>query len=159
MNYVILNNRDYFKNKIILKQLKEVDINGEERVDAIFGEITKSILENEDWESNGGDSVFREKWLLKDRGITFMVFKVDRSILYHDREELIEKMFGFFAKNDFHIELWSLNIEDSYNQLDCYLILYNKKLGWRQIISSYDEESEKEDHFEMILKKIEKKIL
>lgn len=158
MNYVILNNKDYFKNKINIKQLKEVDINEEERVDAVFGEITTKILENEDTKSRGRDPIFRNEWLLKDRGVSFMVFKVDRSILYNENEELIEKMFGLFSKDNFFTELWSLNIEDSYNQLDCFLILYNKNFGWQQIISSYNED-EKKDHFEMILKKIEEKIL
>lgn len=158
MNYVILNNKDYFKNKVNIKQLKEVGIDEEERVDAIFGEITTKILENEDTESGRRDPIFRNEWLLKDRGISFMVFKVDRSILYNENEELIEKMFRLFSKDDFFIELWSLNIEDSYNQLDCFLILYNKNFGWQQIISSYDKD-EKKDHFEMILKKIKEKIL
>ena len=157
MNYIILNNKDFFKDKINIGKLKEVDLNGEERVDAIFGEITTELLENRVSGSETRNSIFRNEWLLKDRGITFMVFKTDRSILYNENDELIEKMFGLFSKDDFFIELWSLNIEDSYNQLDSYLIIYNKNLGWQQIIS--DEVEKSENHFEMILKKIEKKIL
>ena len=157
MNYIILNNKEFFKDKINIKKLKEVSLDGEERVDAIFGEITTELLENRISESETRDSIFRNEWLLKDRGITFMVFKTDRSILYNENDELIEEMFGLFSKNDFFIELWSLNIENSYNQLDSYLIIYNKNLGWQQIISSYNEDEK--DHFKMILKKIEEKIL
>lgn len=157
MNYIILNNKEFFKDKINIKKLKEVSLDGEERVDAIFGEITTELLENRISESETRDSIFRNEWLLKDRGITFMVFKTDRSILYNENDELIEEMFGLFSKDDFFIELWSLNVENSYNQLDSYLIIYNKNLGWQQIIS--DEVEESENHFEMILKKIEKKIL
>lgn len=157
MNYIILNNKEFFKDKINIKKLKEVSLDGEERVDAIFGEITTELLENRISESETRDSIFRNEWLLKDRGITFMVFKTDRSILYNENDELIEEMFGLFSKDDFFIELWSLNVENSYNQLDSYLIIYNKNLGWQQIISNEVEESE--NHFEMILKKIEKKIL
>ena len=157
MNYIILNNKEFFKDKINIKKLKEVSLDGEERVDAIFGEITTELLENRISESETRDSIFRNEWLLKDRGITFMVFKTDRSILYNENNELIEEMFGLFSKNDFFIELWSLNIENSYNQLDSYLIIYNKNLGWQQIISSYNEDEK--DHFKMILKKIEEKIL
>lgn len=157
MNYIILNNKEFFKDKINIKKLKEVSLDGEERVDAIFGEITTELLENRVSESETRNSIFRNEWLLKDRGITFMVFKTDRSILYNENDELIEEMFGLFSKNDFFIELWSLNIENSYNQLDSYLIIYNKNLGWQQIISSYNEDEK--DHFKMILKKIEEKIL
>lgn len=156
MNYIILNNKDFFKDKINIEKLKEVDLNGEERVDAVFGEITAELLEDIISESESGNPILRNEWLLKNRGIAFMVFKTDRSILYNENDELIEKMFGLFSKDDFFIELWSLNIEDSYNQLDSYLIIYNKNFGWQQIISSYKEE---QDHFEMILKKIEEKIL
>lgn len=156
MNYIILNNKNYFQDRINIEKLKEVDLSGEERVDAIFGEITTELLEDIISESESGNPILRNQWLLKNRGVTFMVFKTDRSILYNENDELIEKMFGLFSKDDFFIELWSLNIEDSYNQLDSFLILYNKNLGWQQIISSYDET---EDHFKMILKKIEKKIL
>ena len=157
MNYIILNNKDFFKDKINIGKLKEVDLNGEERVDAIFGEITTELLEDIISGSESGNPILRNKWLLKDRGIAFMVFKTDRSILYNENDELIEEMFGLFSKDDFFIELWSLNVENSYNQLDSYLIIYNKNLGWQQIISNEVEESE--NHFEMILKKIEKKIL
>ena len=45
MNYIILNNKEFFKDKINIGKLKEVDLNGEERVDAIFGEKPKHFLD------------------------------------------------------------------------------------------------------------------
>lgn len=156
MNYIVLNNKDFFKNRIKVGSLKEVSVNEEERVDAIFGKITKELLEGEHSESRGGNQFFRNKWLLKDRGVSFMVFEVNRGILYDENDQLIEEMFGLFSKNDFYIELWTLNVENSYNQLDCFLIIYNKRFGFQQIISAYNKQK---DHFEMILEKIEEKIL
>ena len=157
MNYIILNNEDYFKNRINLNNFKKVDIDGSERIDAIFAEITKEILESTSNNSEQRDQVLRGEWLLKDGGVQFMVLKIDRSILYDENEQLIEKMFGLFSKEHFFIELWNFNIEESYNQLECFLIAYNKNFGYKEILESND--SQGKEVFEFILKKIEEKIL
>lgn len=157
MNYIILNNDEYFKDKIILKNFHKVDINGSERVDAVFAEITTKILENLDNIGTRGNQVLREQWLLADGGVQFMVLKVDRSILYNENEELIEKLFGLLSKEHFYIELWNFNIEESYNQLECFLIAYNKNFGYQEILS--DNDSEEKEILKIILKKIEEKIL
>lgn len=157
MNYIILNNQEYFKNKINLKNFKEVSINGSERIDAIFAEITTEILENTDNIGGNGNSVLPGQWLFADGGVQFMVCKIDRSILYNENEQLIEKLFGLFSKKYFYIELWNFNIEESYNQLECFLIAYNKNFGYQEILS--DNDSEEKDIFKIILKKIEEKIL
>ena len=157
MNYVILNNEEYFINKISLKNFNQVDLYGSDRVDAVFAEITKEILDNDDNVGTGGNGILPEQWLLADGGIQFIVCKVDRSILYNEREELITKMFRLFSKEHFYIELWNFNVEESYNQLDCFLIAYNKKFGYTEIIE--DNDSEETDTFKIILKKIEEKIL
>ena len=157
MNYIILNNQEYFKNKINLKNFKEVSINGSERIDAIFAEITTEILENTDNIGGSGNSVLPGQWLFADGGVQFMVCKIDRSILYNENEQLIEKLFGLFSKKYFYIELWNFNIEESYNQLECFLIAYNKNFGYQEILS--DNDSEEKDIFKIILKKIEEKIL
>ena len=157
MNYIILNNQEYFKNKINLKNFKEVSIDGSERIDAIFAEITTEILENTDNIGGNGNSVLPGQWLFADGGVQFMVCKIDRSILYNENEQLIEKLFGLFSKKYFYIELWNFNIEESYNQLECFLIAYNKNFGYQEILS--DNDSEEKDIFKIILKKIEEKIL
>lgn len=156
MNYIILNSKEYFQDKISLNNFKEVDTDGSERVDAVFAEITTKILENDDNIGGGGDPVLPEQWILRDGGVLFILCKVDRSILYNENEELIEKMFELFSKKHFYIELWNFNVEESYNQLDCFLIAYNKKFGYQEILT--DDNSE-EETIKFILKKIEEKIL
>ena len=157
MNYVILNSEEYFEDKIVLDKFQKVDINGSERVDAVFAEITSEILEDSDNDGGRGDSVLPEQWLLADGGVSFVVCKVDRSILYNENNKLIEKLFGLFSKEYFYIELWNFNVEESYNQLECFLIAYNKQFGYQEILS--DNDTEEKDILKVILKKIEKKIL
>ncbi len=156
MNYIILNNNEYFQDKISLNNFKEVGLNESERVDAVFAEITTKILENNDNIGERRDSILPEQWLLRDGGVSFILCKVDRSILYNENEELIEKMFELFSKEHFYIELWNFNVEESYNQLDCFLIAYNKKFGYQEILTDDDS---KEEIIKIILKKIEEKIL
>lgn len=157
MNYIILNNEEYFEDKIVLDKFQKVDINGSERIDAVFAEITSKILEDSDNDGGRGDSVLPEQWLLADGGVSFVVCKVDRSILYNENNKLIEKLFRLFSKEYFYIELWNFNVEESYNQLECFLIAYNKQFGYQEILS--DNDTEEKDILKVILKKIEKKIL
>lgn len=157
MNYVILNNEEYFEDKIVLDKFQKVDINGSERIDAVFAEVTSKILEDSDNDDGRGDSVLPEQWLLADGGVSFVVCKVNRSILYNENNKLIEKLFRLFSKEYFYIELWNFNVEESYNQLECFLIAYNKQFGYQEILS--DNDTEEKDILKVILKKIEKKIL
>lgn len=157
MNYIILNNENYFIDKINLKNFQQVDLNGSERVDAVFAEITTEILESSNQNNGRGDSILPEQWLLADGGVSFVVCKIDRSILYNKNNKLIEKLFGLFSKEHFYIELWNFNVEESYNQLECFLIAYNKQFGYQEILS--DNDTEEKDILKVILKKIEKKIL
>ena len=57
MNYVILNERKKFQNKINIHGLKEVDVNGSDRVDAIFAHITKQLLEQLNSDEGTGNAV------------------------------------------------------------------------------------------------------
>ena len=66
MNYVILNGHDFFDGKIDIESFHEVNIDGEDRVDVVFGEFSIGLLESS-YEGRGdGVEVFPEQWLLSD---------------------------------------------------------------------------------------------
>lgn len=153
MNYVILNYPETFKD-ISLQNFKEVDLFGEERVDAVFGEITKHLLETIDILTDGGDTVFPGSWLLRDAGI-FVLLKIDRSILLDDDTKFIEKTLGLLNQESFYISIWGFNINKT--QIDQYIVAYRKELGFIENFCS--DEKEHEDNLNYILKEIEKKIL
>ena len=158
MNYVILNDQDAFKN-IKIKGFKEVDLHGTDRVDAVFAHIDKGILENINTDTGGGNSVLPESWLLGDGGCIFVLCKIERNILYDENQELIEKLFGLFNKELFYIELWGINEQESYNQLECYLLAYNKKLGYQEIFTQDNNQETETDILQTLIKKIEKNLL
>lgn len=158
MNYVILNNADAFKD-INIRGFKEVDVNGTDRVDAVFAYIDKGILESIDTDAGRGDSVLQESWLLRDGGCIFILCKIERNILYDENQALIEKLFGLFDKKLFYIELWGINEQESYNQLECYLLAYNKNLGYQEIFTQDNHQEKETDILQTLIKKIEKNLL
>ncbi len=170
MNYIILNGHDFFNDQICIDGFNEVDVNGEDRVDAVFGEFSVGLLEDSFKGRDGGVKVFREQWLLCDRGVSFVCFKIPQDLLYHENSGLIEELFGFFSKKDFHLEVWSANRKafriDDKDTWDYYLIGVNKflelPLAMDDIIGlTKDDKPDKEYNgsFDFLLNKIKEKIL
>jgi len=155
MNYVILNDTELFENKIQLNGFKQVDLNGQDRIDAIFCHLTKQILEDINQEPTRRDSVLQGYEFLRNPGI-FALSKIDRDILYSEDTELIETMFGLFDQESFYIEVRGFNRPESYNQIDQYIFVYNKKLGF---IEDIFPDNIEEDTLQTLLNSIEKKIL
>lgn len=154
MNYVILNG-DIFFNDINIKGFKQVDLNGNDRVDGIFGEFTPGILEAIYNKREGRDNVFPEQWLLRDPGVMFMVFKIPENILHDERTELIEKVIELYDEKNFYIEIWSYSFENKWNY---FIICTNKQLGYSTFNNeNMFVESEKEG-LKIIYQKIEKLI-
>lgn len=126
MNFVILNEHLAFSD-IHIKGFKEVDIDGNERIDGVFGAFTPDILEQLYKQREGGDPVFREQWLLRDRGVMFMVFQIPENILHNEHTEIISKIFELYDEKNFYIETWSYCIENTWVY---YIICLNKNLGF-----------------------------
>lgn len=157
MNYIILNNKEYFQDKINLKSFKEVDINGSNRIDAVFCEITSEILERIDNDETEGNRIFQEQWILRDPGVSLILSRINRDILLNENTELIETLFKLFDQESFYFEIWGFNIPESYNQIDQFVIAYNKSFGY--ISPIYPTEEIKKDVLEELLENIEEKIL
>ena len=128
MNYIILNNKKLFENKIKIKGFKEVE-NDKDRCDAVFGEITIPILEELYQFPDRREEILPESWLLTDRGVSFILCKFDKNILHDETGKAIKKLLGIYSKEDFYIEVRSYNSPQSYNQIECYIFCYNKNFG------------------------------
>ena len=170
MNYIVLNGHDFFDDRIYIDSFHEVSVDGEDRIDAVFGEFDIGLLEDSYNERGGGVEVFREQWLLCDGGVSFLCFKIPQDLLYHECSGLIEELFGFFSKENFHIEIWSANRQafqlDDKNTWDYYLIATNKSLKVPLLmndtvgLSKEDKPKEEfDDSFDYILNKIKTRIL
>lgn len=157
MHYVILNSEEYFKGNINIDNFNEVSIDGKDRVDGVFGEITQELLEHGNPELEDGNKFFREEWLCRDRGIQFVVIKIPQNILYSEHRQYIEECFGLFDKEGFYIELWSIKLQD-HEKYEYFMIAYNKIFNFEIIFDEYFIEKEESEILNFICKKIEQKL-
>lgn len=169
MNYVILNGHDFFNGKIDIESFHEVNIDGEDRVDVVFGEFSIGLLESS-YEGRGdGVEVFPEQWLLSDRGVKILCFRIPQDILYQGRTELIKELFGFFCEDSHYIEIRGFSCKafglekDVY---DYYLIATHKSLDTPLLINesvgliNSDKSGEKyKNSLSFVLKKIKERLL
>lgn len=158
MNYVVLNDNEYYKN-IQLSRFKEVNLDGRTRVDGIFGTITPEILEESSSDGGDRDSIFREKWFSRNCGIIFMVMQCPKNLLYDDSGELLERSFRMFCKKNLFIEVWGIRIQNTKNTYRYFIIGYNKKLGFKMLTKEGFLEKKEEEIIPFLCETIEEKIL
>lgn len=152
MNYIILRKKEDFKDKIHINGFKEVQ-DAKDRVDAVFVNISKVILD--DIYSNGRrrEGVFPEQWLLRDRGVQFILCRFNKFILHDKSQKSIERLIRLFDQEHFYITIWSRHNKETYNEIECYLFAYNKNFGYRELMLPEEING---DICEAILKYIEK---
>lgn len=157
MYYVILNDEEYFKNKIDINRFNEVSINGNRRVDGVFTVVTKEILESRDNDIGRGEEVFENSWLCRDRGVQFVVVKIPQDILYTEHQEYIEKCFGLFDTESFYVELWSIKLQDQ-EKYEYFIIGFNKSFEHKIIFDEEFIEKQENEVVKYICEKIEEKL-
>lgn len=158
MKYIILNNKDFFEDKINLKQFEEVT-DEKDRCDAIFGEIDEEILEQLYSDEAGGDRILQNKWLLRDGGVSFILLKINKGILHDNSGKLIKKLIGLHNKESHYIEIWSDHDPKTYKEIECYLFAYNKQFGYINNILPKKIENNDLSIFENLLKEIHENLL
>lgn len=158
MNYIVLNDNDFFEN-IVINNFKEVSINGRERVDGVFGNITDTVLAESSEDGGARDSVLGENWFYGDSGVIFMVLRVSQNILYDGTGESLERCLGLFNPEDVYVEMGAFMLKNKENTYEYFLIVYRKSLGFHLIFDEGFLEKERDEIVPFICKKIEKKIL
>lgn len=154
MNYVILNDPEYFNNKININGFKEVKLNGRERIDGVIGNITPELLESKSSDERGGNRFFEEEWLCGNRGVGFIILKVPQDILYNKDETIIEEIFEILSQKSFYIELGSFSIKNKENKYEYFISAINKNFNFEMFFD--DKKIETDNPMDYICKKIEK---
>ena len=85
--------------------MQEVDINGEQRIDCIFGDITGELQQNEHTNRDGRDRIPLIKGLLETGGIKLALLAINEDILYQESPTFREKLLGLFSKSDYWFEI------------------------------------------------------
>lgn len=155
MNYIVLNDNDFYHN-ISLNNFKEVSVDGRERVDGVFGSITEEILE-EPSENNGKrDFVFGGDWFCRDSGIIFMVLRTPQDILYDGTGESLERCIGLFNPEDVYVEMGGIKLENKKNTYEYFIVAYKKSLGFQLIFDEKFLEKKEEELIPFVCNKIKK---
>lgn len=157
MNYVILNDVEYYKNNIVLDNFKEVSIHGNSRVDGVFGTITQELLEDGYSDSANGNRFFDEEWLCRDKGTRFVVIRIPQNILYSKHSEYIKECFELFNKESFYIELWSVKCKNK-EKYEYFIIGFHKDFNFKILFNKEFYEIEEDCVVKNISEEIEKKI-
>lgn len=150
MNYVFLNN----PSDIHIDGFNEVQLNGRERIDGIFGTITPELLERESADQRNGNRFFEEEWLCANRGVGFIILEVPQDILYSQDESIIEEIFEILSQKSFFIEMGSFSIKDKKNRFRYFISAINKNFDFGIFFD--DKKIETDDPMDYICKKIEK---
>ena len=158
MNYIVLNDNEFFNN-ISLSNFKEVQLDDRNRIDGVFGTITREVLDESNENDGGRDSFFREEWLCRDSGVLFVVLRVPQDILYDGTGKSIERCLGVFNPENVYVEMGAIKLKDKENTYEYFLIAYNKKLGFKLIFKENFLEKDPNELIPFICKKIEEKIL
>ena len=155
MNYIVLNDREFYRD-INLDRFKEVSVDGEQRVDAIFGTITKEVLEQEPGKHGERDLFSRAEWPCRNSGVRFMVIKVPQDILYDDSGESLERCFGLFDKEGFWLEMGAVRVKGQ-SRYEYFFVAYNKNaLDFKIIFNDGYVIREENEVLPYILEKIKK---
>ena len=154
MNYIVLNDNDFFKD-IKIKNFKEVPVDGGARVDGIFGSITPELLENGYNIDGEGNSFFREQWLCGNSGTIFMVLRFPQDILYDGTGQSLERCLGFFNPESVYVEIWAIKLKNK-EKYEYFLVAYNKNLGFKLLCEEKFVEKEEDEVLDFVLEKIKK---
>lgn len=150
MNFIILNNEEYFRERINLPHFKEVSVNGRDRCDGVFGNITIELLEECSRDDGIRNQFFEKAGLYGDWGLEFIVFKIPQDILYHEKPELISECLKFINADNFCTQIWSYRHQNTW---EYFLIGISKTCGIEYL---YDVKIDAEDDFYGIQKICEK---
>lgn len=155
MNYIILNDEDYFRDKITLQHFKEVYKNGRERCDGVFGTITSELLDECRRDDRARDKFFEEAGLYGNWGLEFIVFKIPQDLLYLDDTKLIPLCFGFINEDDFFTQIWSFSYKNTWKY---FLIGIKKSHGLNYIFDTEIDSNDESYGVKKICKKIEESL-
>lgn len=145
MNYVLFSDYKNTWNSAIFNVfsnnlLKEVDINGQDRVDCIFGEIDCRLLESEYNNPTGRDRFSQiQSFFNFTGGSTFGIFELQNwQDLLYSTMELEKGFFNFFDEEMYTFEIFSFSLEEfGLNSVafKYFIIIYNKNISPKLIFN------------------------
>lgn len=118
--------------------LKEVDINGDDRIDIIFGDVVKGIQSSKSGDAETRDRIFQIKELLRG-GCTLALLQISKDVLYEESDKIRKELLRIFSKDDYWFEIRSCCLQAfgvNTTAFRHFIIIYKKNLTHQVIFTS-----------------------
>ena len=178
MNYIILDDDTTIWKEVIdeiftPEFMREVDIDGEQRIDCIFGNIIGELQPDADTNSRGRNRIPIIKGLLKTGGLKFALLTINEDLLYQESNTFREKLLGILSESDYWFEIRGTCLQAfglNTTQFQYFLLIHNntiknpfvfnydKGLTFEKSLNNNEEDINNHDLLKLLLEKIKERL-
>ena len=178
MNYIILDDNNTLWKEVIDEVftpefMQEVDINGEQRIDCIFGNIIRELQPNIDTNSRGRDRIPIIKGLLETGGVKFALLTINEDLLYQESNTFREKLLGILGESNYWFEIRGTCLQAfglDTTQFQYFILIhdgtiknpfvfnFDKGLTFKKTLNNNEEDINNYDLLKLLLEKIKERL-
>lgn len=177
MNYIILDDdliwRDVINEVFTSEFMQEVEIDGEQRVDCIFGDITGELQPREHTDGRGRDRIPIIKGFLETGGLKFALLTINEDLLYQESDTFRKKLLGILGESNYWFEIRGTCLQAfglDTTQFQYFILIHNntvknpfvfnfdKGLTFKKTLNNDEEDINNYDLLKLLLQKIKERL-
>lgn len=177
MNYIILDDdliwRDVINEVFTSEFMQEVEIDGEQRVDCIFGDITGELQPSEHTDGRGRDRISIIKGFLETGGLKFALLTINEDLLYQESDTFRKKLLGILGESNYWFEIRGTCLQAfglDTTQFQYFILIHNntiknpfvfnfdKGLTFKKTLNNDEEDINNYDLLKLLLQKIKERL-
>lgn len=177
MNYIILDDDLIWRNVInevfTSEFMQEVEIDGEQRVDCIFGDITGELQPSEHTDGRGRDRIPIIKGFLETGGLKFALLTINEDLLYQESDTFRKKLLGILGESNYWFEIRGTCLQAfglDTTQFQYFILIHNntvknpfvfnfdKGLTFKKTLNNDEEDINNYDLLKLLLQKIKERL-
>lgn len=177
MNYIILDDdliwRDVINEVFTSEFMQEVEIDGEQRVDCIFGDITGELQPSEHTDGRGRDRIPIIKGFLETGGLKFALLTINEDLLYQESDTFRKKLLGILGESNYWFEIRGTCLQAfglDTTQFQYFILIHNntvknpfvfnfdKGLTFKKTLNNDEEDINNYDLLKLLLEKIKERL-
>lgn len=177
MNYIILDDdliwKDVINEVFTSEFMQEVEINGEQRVDCIFGDITGELQPSEHTDGRGRDRIPIIKGFLETGGLKFALLTINEDLLYQESDTFRKKLLGILGESNYWFEIRGTCLQAfglDTTQFQYFILIHNntvknpfvfnfdKGLTFKKTLNNDEEDINNYDLLKLLLEKIKERL-
>lgn len=177
MNYIILDDDLIWRNVInevfTSEFMQEVEIDGEQRVDCIFGDITGELQSSEHTDGRGRDRIPIIKGFLETGGLKFALLTINEDLLYQESDTFRKKLLGILSESNYWFEIRGTCLQAfglDTTQFQYFILIHNdtiknpfvfnfdKGLTFKKTLNNDEEDINNYDLLKLLLQKIKERL-